>query len=269
MKKNIILLVVLLLYLNVFSQKIKEIKGTPGLRSVFETKGIKIDKLNFDINKSGKQTWNFSKLKYDYKSQTNFIEPQNTPYFKYFPEANYCFFTTSNQNSFYNFQKIYENGEYKDIGSVSIYDTITYISKDIYSDFEINNKLKISNDTSISSSKDIIKVFINDINQFHKISNYSYKTIINSYGKIKLPNKTYNSFKINYKCSKIDSLFYEDELYLVDTNYFDMYSWYTIQKGILILLVNLNVSDEKYYFEYIDKMKLNGMYKLPENQNDE
>jgi len=91
MKRFLIFSIILVLSFNIFSQT-KEIKGHLGFKSVITRKIIDISADKYDLDKLGKQVWDFSKIISNKQAQIFFTEPQNTPYSKHYHKTNYCFF---------------------------------------------------------------------------------------------------------------------------------------------------------------------------------
>ena len=89
------------------------------------------------------------------------------------------------------------------------------------------------------------------------------QSICNSYGKVKLPNKTFkNAFLLKYTGEKTDSMFINDDFIKVSTSEIKYYYWYTIDKnGSLINIIYVNKLYDNLFFQYSDKIQINGQFR--------
>ena len=262
MKRILIFSIILFLSFNIFSQEILEIKGYLGFKSVITRKIINISADKYDLDKLGKQIWDFSKIKSNEQTQIYFSEPQNTPYSKHFPKANYCFFYKTKDYSQYIYQYIDKDKFYK-IGDVLVYNSYTVIKKELLFFPELSN-ITTNSDTASIIHKSTTQIYTSDKTDDKIIfkTNTKMQSICNSYGKVKLPNETYkNAFLLKYTGKKIDSMFINDEFVEVTKSPINTYYWYSVDKnGSLINIIYVSKLYDNLFFQYTDKIQINGQF---------
>ncbi len=219
-----------------FSQINKKFKFLPKINSNFLYNTTSRLVFDVDLNKKGKQKWDFSNLRELLTCKIEIRNPKETDYFNYFPSSNYCDIQKFFDRTIYTYKKI-EHKKIYILGNIEILDSITVLNKTLDSNF--TEDYTFTNDTTFLSYSDFYSVHKNKVLQYEYKSINSYKIVKNSYGRIKLPkHKSYKVF-LEKEFHTCDSIFIDNKFQYITNDPFEVYNWYTInRKGFLILVMS-------------------------------
>lgn len=237
-----IYLLTIILFLNIisFSQINDKIKSIPELYSVINYHTTTRFPENIDLNKKGRQNWDFSELFISLNCEIKYVNPIETDYFSFFKTSNYCTIEKYYDRTNYIYKFIDQQNNIFELGSVLIIDSVTVLNTTKDKDYSIN--YSYSQDTNNIISTNFYSVHNNKVLQYEYTSKDFYKIINNSFGKIKLPSgKKYRVF-LEKKFHLYDSIFIDNKFTYITDDSYQIYNWYTInRKGVLILVLSYYV----------------------------